>query len=94
MESPTWVLRTNSDYLEKQKVLLTAEPSLQTLFLNFKEKNHQELVTLKGVPGGWRDGSAVRSTECSSRSPEFKFQQPHGGSQPSVIRSDALLWCV
>jgi hypothetical protein len=22
--------------------------------------------------------------------PEFKSQQPHGGSQPSVIRSDAL----
>jgi len=21
-------------------------------------------------------------------------QQPHGGSQPSVMRSDALFWCV
>jgi hypothetical protein len=29
---------------------------------------------------GWRDGSAVKkSTDCSSRGPEFKSQQPHGG---------------
>jgi hypothetical protein len=40
--------------------------------------------------GGWRDGSEVKSTDCSSEGPEFKFQQPHGGSQPLVMRSDAL----
>jgi hypothetical protein len=34
---------------------------------------------------GWRDGSAVRSTDCSSRGPEFNSQQPHGGS-------GALFW--
>jgi hypothetical protein len=28
---------------------------------------------------GWSDGSAVKSTDCSSRGPEFNFQQPHGG---------------
>jgi hypothetical protein len=27
-----------------------------------------------------------KSTDCSSEGPEFKFQQPHGGSQPSVKR--------
>jgi hypothetical protein len=43
---------------------------------------------------GWRDGSASKSTDCSSRGPEFNSQQPHGGSQPSVIGSDALYWCV
>jgi len=43
---------------------------------------------------GWRDGSAVKSTDCSSRGPEFNSQQPHGGSQPSVMRPDALFWCV
>ena len=42
----------------------------------------------------WRDGSAVKSTDCSSKDPEFKSQQPHGGSQPSVMGSDALFWCV
>jgi hypothetical protein len=43
---------------------------------------------------GWRDGSAVKSTDCSSEGPEFKSQQPHGGSQSSVMRSDALFWCI
>jgi hypothetical protein len=44
---------------------------------------------------GWRDGSAVKSTDCSSEGPEFKSQQQHGGSQPPVMmRSDALFWCV
>jgi hypothetical protein len=37
-----------------------------------------------------RDGSVVKSTGCSSRGPEFKSQQPHGGSQPSVC----LLVCL
>jgi len=37
----------------------------------------------------WRDGSVVKSTDCSSRGPEFNSQQPHGGSQPSVMGSDA-----
>jgi hypothetical protein len=39
---------------------------------------------------GWRDGSAVKSTDCSFKGPEFKSQQPHGGSGPSVMRSDAF----
>jgi hypothetical protein len=47
-----------------------------------KEKNLKEL--------GWRDGSAVKSTDCSFRGPEHNSQQPHGGSQPSVKGSDAL----
>ena len=41
-----------------------------------------------------RDGSAVKSTDCSSEGPEFKSQQPHGGSQLPVMRSDALFWSV
>jgi hypothetical protein len=28
-----------------------------------------------------------KSTDCSSGGPEFKSQQPHGGSQPSVTRN-------
>jgi hypothetical protein len=43
---------------------------------------------------GWRDGSVVKSTDCSSRGPEFNFHQPYGDSQPSVMRSDALFWGV
>jgi hypothetical protein len=35
------------------------------------------------IPGrgrGLRDGSAGKSTDCSSRNHEFNSQQPHGGS--------------
>ena len=39
--------------------------------------------------GGWRDDSEVKSTDCSHIGPEFNSQQPHGGSQPSVMGSDA-----
>ena len=34
--------------------------------------------------GGWRDGSEVKSTDCSSRRPRFNSQHPHGSSQLSV----------
>jgi hypothetical protein len=44
--------------------------------------------------GVWRDGSAVKSTGCSCKDPEFNSQQSHGGSKPSVMGSDAFLWCV
>jgi hypothetical protein len=36
---------------------------------------------------GWRDGSVVKNTDCSSKGPEFNSQQPHGGSHPPVLRS-------
>jgi hypothetical protein len=36
------------------------------------------------------DGSVVKGTGPSSRGPEFNSQQPHGGSQPSIIRSAAF----
>jgi hypothetical protein len=36
----------------------------------------------------------VRAPGCSSEGPEFKSQQPHGGSQPSVTKSDSLFWSV
>jgi hypothetical protein len=39
---------------------------------------------------GWRDGSAIKGTDCSSRGPEFNSQQPHGGSQPSVMGYDGV----
>jgi hypothetical protein len=44
--------------------------------------------------GGWRDGSEDKSTYCSSKGLEFKSQQPHGGSQPSITKSDDLFWSV
>jgi hypothetical protein len=56
-----------------------------------------KLITLSAFRkklGGWRDGSVVKSTDCSSKGREFKSQQPHDGSQPSVMRSDTLFWGV
>jgi hypothetical protein len=52
------------------------------------------MVALLKIKEGWRDGSSVKSTGCSSRGPEFNSQQPYGGSQPSVMGLDALFWCV
>jgi len=49
---------------------------------------------LKYRSGGWREGSVVKNTDCSSRGPEFNSQQLHGGSQPSVMGSDALFETV
>jgi hypothetical protein len=38
--------------------------------------------------GCWRDGSAVKTTDCFSRGSEFNSQQPHGGLKPSVMGSN------
>jgi hypothetical protein len=32
-------------------------------------------LMLKGTAGGWRDGSDVKSTDCSSIGPEFNSQK-------------------
>jgi hypothetical protein len=56
--------------------------------------SHKQEEMLKWCLKGWRDGSAVKSTDCSSRGPEFNSQQPHDGSQPPEIGSNALFWCV
>jgi hypothetical protein len=57
----------------------------------WKKKKNQTKKTPKGAGEmvQW-----VRAPDCSSEGPEFKSQQPHGGSQPSVTRSDALFWSV
>jgi hypothetical protein len=49
------------------------------------------LGAIRNQVEGWRGGSAVKSTGCSSRGPRFNSQQPHGSSQLSVTpRSDAV----
>jgi hypothetical protein len=83
-ERPFGYWELNLGPLEEQSVLLTAEPFLQPQITALKKWGLM----------GWRDGSAVKSTDCSSKGPEFKSQQPHGGSQPSKMISDALFWCV
>jgi len=50
------------------------------------------LYMIKYIKLGWRDGSVVKGTKCSSRGPEFNSQQPHGGSQPSVMGIRSGVW--
>jgi hypothetical protein len=57
------------------------------------EKVAVNLLFLKNMYiWGWRDVSVVKSPDSSSKCPEFNSQQPHCGSQPSVMGSDALFW--
>jgi hypothetical protein len=44
----------------------------------------------KVLPGAGEMAQWVRAPDCSSEGPEFKSQQPHGGSQPSVTRSSGV----
>ena len=36
----------------------------------------------------------LRALSAPTRGPEFNSQQPLGDSQPSVMGSDAVFWCV
>jgi hypothetical protein len=56
---------------------------------DYKEKDLVSKYHIRGL----RHGSVVKSTDCSSRGPEFKSQPPHGGSQPSVMGC-SLLVCL
>jgi hypothetical protein len=66
--------------------------------LQVQEQNRLEPIPTcklkKKIHMGWQDGSVVKSADCSSKGPEFKSQQPHGGSQPSVMKFDALFWSI
>jgi hypothetical protein len=80
---PTVVDNTSELWTKASCQLSLKLPSWSYRCLITETKSNQE---------GWRDGSAVKSTDCSSRGSEFKSQQPHGGSQPSVMRSSAFFW--
>jgi hypothetical protein len=67
---------------------------LAKLQLTINTIRGQRRINYRRKYRGWRDGSVVKSTDCSSRGPEFKSQQSHGGSQPSVMGSDVFFWCV
>ena len=52
------------------------------------------LPSSQNVKEGQQDGSACKSTDCSSEGFEFKSQQPHGDSQLLVIRWHPFLACL
>jgi hypothetical protein len=61
---------------------------LQVLWETSSQKNKVEIkkdTSWAGEMAQW-----VRAPDCSSEGLEFKSQQPHGGSQPSVTRSDKI----
>jgi hypothetical protein len=62
---------------QQRKVILSPNPYVECIW--YQEQTDR----------GWRGGSAVKRDDCSSRGPEFNSQQPHGGSQPSAMGSDA-----
>jgi hypothetical protein len=61
--------------------------SLVCALSNFKTKQNKT----EGLES-WL--SSFKGSDCSSRGPEFNFEQPHSSSQPSVMGSDALFWCI
>jgi hypothetical protein len=58
------------------------------MFISFRKLKKKNLALDFNIliMRGWRDGSAVKSTGCLSRGPEFNSQYPHGGSQPSSMQ--------
>jgi hypothetical protein len=71
---------------------------LQIQSCRINERSPGEYPTLvllkKSETGAGEMAQWVRASDCSPEGQEFKSQQPHGGSQPSVTRSDALFWSV
>jgi hypothetical protein len=61
--------------------------STKCLSVTILFNNITEVTGFKSRLRDWSDGSVVKGTDCSFRGPEFNFQQPHGGSQPSIMGS-------
>jgi hypothetical protein len=56
------------------------------VFADMLENNNTyDNIMFRKYVVGWSNGSEVKSTDCSSRGPEFNSQQPHSSSQPSVM---------
>jgi hypothetical protein len=50
----------------------------------------EKFLNRRAMAGAGEMAQWVRAPDCSSEGPKFKSQQPHGGSQPSLMQSDAL----
>jgi hypothetical protein len=69
-----------------QGEIKTTIQETQKIRINYNDK--------KGSGGAGEMAQWVRAPDCSSKGLKFKSQQPHGGSQPPVMRSDDLFRCV
>jgi hypothetical protein len=64
---------------------MSQKTKINKLNKNKLRKNTWKILHLKVLKmGGWRDGSVVKSTGCSSRGPRFNSQHLHGSSQLSA----------
>jgi hypothetical protein len=78
--SPLW---------QNQRPVRASSAGCGLVIQHAKETTKQAKPLHAGEMAQW-----VRAPDCSSEGPEFKSQQPHGGSQPSVAIADALFWSV
>ena len=71
-------LTTAYDFSSRGQVLVLTSEVDCTFIQDVYTDTHRNLI-FKGA--GEMDGSAVKSTYCSSRGPGFNSQHPHGSSQ-------------
>jgi hypothetical protein len=64
--SKKWVFISSTLFLKKS--CLSMSSANKDIYFNKQSKS---------LWWGWRDGSVVKSTDCSSQDPEFKSQQLH-----------------
>jgi hypothetical protein len=66
----------------------------RSMNLNLQNGWKAECVRGKSELGAGKMAQQLRALTALPRGPEFNSQQPHGGTQPSIMGSDALFWCV
>jgi hypothetical protein len=84
-------------YRVSSRTTTTTQKNPASKTKNLKQTNKQTKTKKPGAGemAQWlREPTALLKVLSSNpRGPEFKSQQPHGGSQPSVMRSDAF-WFI
>jgi hypothetical protein len=73
---------------------MAGKSEISPISLSNRSHNSCLQVTVKVSQWAGEMAQWVRAPDCSTEGLKFKSQQPHGGSQPSVMRSDALFWCI
>jgi hypothetical protein len=86
-------LKTEKGLKNKNKNLNRIQFSISVVSLHNYRGSYVWLGAERCALGAGEMAQWVRVPDCSSEGPEFKSQQPHGGSQPSVT-SDSLFWSV
>jgi hypothetical protein len=80
---------------KKKRYLLIL--SFIILYLSYSISIKKYQFNKKEQGWGWRDGSEIKSTDYSSRSPGLNSQQPYGGSQlfsGESEESDSVFTCI